>query len=277
MGQNGRTALVLSAGGMFGAYQAGVWQELAQVFQPDIVVGASVGALNGWEIACATDPADLTRRWLALESLAAIRWRIPASPADGLLDAAALEEWIRAACSGRQPCREFGAVLTRVPDLKPTLFRTPDITWKHIAGSCAVPGFLRHHRIGGCYYTDGGIVDPLPVWAAVEMGATAIVTVNVLKHRPWFIRFGVRALRRWACYSPASFDRIRLVDVSPSGRLGTARDSMYWSREKVSEWIERGRRDAQHAKTGVVECLRWAASNEPGENATGWPSIVSTV
>ena len=46
-----KTALVLSAGGMFGAYQAGVWQALSPVFRPDMVIGCSVGSINGALIA----------------------------------------------------------------------------------------------------------------------------------------------------------------------------------------------------------------------------------
>src|SRR6185436_480327 len=46
-----RTALVLSGGGMFGAYQAGVWAALHHSIQLDMVVGASIGCLNGWLIA----------------------------------------------------------------------------------------------------------------------------------------------------------------------------------------------------------------------------------
>jgi len=46
-----KTALVLSGGGMFGAWQAGAWSALAPAFQPDVVVGASAGSLNGYAIA----------------------------------------------------------------------------------------------------------------------------------------------------------------------------------------------------------------------------------
>ena len=65
-----KTALVLSAGGMFGAYQAGAWKELSPYFQPDVVVGTSVGALNGWTIAGGVAPDELLRYW-SDESLAA--------------------------------------------------------------------------------------------------------------------------------------------------------------------------------------------------------------
>jgi NTE family protein len=260
---------------MFGAYQAGVWRELAGVFRPDIVVGASVGSLNGWEIACDRDPDELIECWLGVGEPGKLRWRIPRRLADGVLDAGALEEWIRSACTGRTPVREFGAVLSRVPDLKPTLFRTPGITWMHLAASCAVPIFLRHHRIDGHYYSDGGIVDPLPIWAAVEMGAEAIVTVDVLKHRPWLIRQAVRGLQWWAAYKTPVFHGVRIVDVSPLGGLGGIRDSMEWSHQRAAAWIDRGRSDARAALPQVVECVRWAASIAAGEKTEGWPSTVS--
>ena len=59
-----KTALVLSGGGMFGAYQAGAWKALSREISPDMVVGASVGALNGWLIASGVAAEELEQRWL---------------------------------------------------------------------------------------------------------------------------------------------------------------------------------------------------------------------
>ena len=43
-----KIALVLSGGGSRGAYQCGVWQALSELgIKIDIVVGVSVGAING--------------------------------------------------------------------------------------------------------------------------------------------------------------------------------------------------------------------------------------
>src|SRR5438552_16616792 len=58
-----RTALVLSGGGLFGAWQAGAWKVLAERFQPDLVVGASVGSLNGYLIASGIGTEELCERW----------------------------------------------------------------------------------------------------------------------------------------------------------------------------------------------------------------------
>jgi NTE family protein len=58
------TALVLSAGGMFAAWEVGVWKALREHFTPGLIVGASAGAWNGWSIAGGATPEELVREWL---------------------------------------------------------------------------------------------------------------------------------------------------------------------------------------------------------------------
>src|SRR6516225_3816249 len=69
----GKTALVLSAGGMFGAYQAGIWKALSERETPDLIVGASVGALNGWRIASGCPPEQLIEEWRDPSAAAALQ------------------------------------------------------------------------------------------------------------------------------------------------------------------------------------------------------------
>jgi hypothetical protein len=57
-------ALVLSGGGLFGAWQAGAWGVLADRMSPDLIVGASIGSLNGYLIASGITPQELRDRWL---------------------------------------------------------------------------------------------------------------------------------------------------------------------------------------------------------------------
>jgi NTE family protein len=250
-----RTALALSAGGMFGAYQAGVWEALSEVFQPDIVVGASIGSLNGWLIAGGSSPSALVDRWLHLDSIQQIRWRFPKRLSDGFIDSALLEEWIQEMCLNCQPRSEYGAVLTELRTLTPRLFRWPDITWQHMAASCGVPGFLPQRRIAGTFYTDGGLVDPSPVWAAIDMGADVVVSVNVMNRRPPLLRAFAGAARAYCRYSPPMTEGCRVIDFDPIDGLGSAKDSMYWSRANAERWIDAGRRDALRYKHFLVECL----------------------
>jgi NTE family protein len=65
-------ALVLSGGGLFGAWQAGAWAALEGTIAPDLVVGTSVGALNGAVIASGASAAHLRQLWLD-PSLAELR------------------------------------------------------------------------------------------------------------------------------------------------------------------------------------------------------------
>src|SRR4051794_3224282 len=54
---------------MFGAWQAGAWRALADRFQPDLVVGCSVGSLNGYAIASGETPDALCARWLTSDEI----------------------------------------------------------------------------------------------------------------------------------------------------------------------------------------------------------------
>jgi len=137
--------------------------------------------------------------------------------------------------------------------MRPRLFRGDEIEWTHIAASCAVPLFLQHFRIGGKLYTDGGLIDPLPVWAALEMGATRVIGVNLLKDRPPLLDRLMRSAQRFAKYSPALLDSIDFVEIAPIRSLGTPKDAMYWKQEMCELWIQYGRRDAIDVLDRVVE------------------------
>ena len=57
---------------MYAAWEVGVWKALAPHLQPDVIVGASAGAWNGWAIAGGATPEELEREWLD-SSLASVR------------------------------------------------------------------------------------------------------------------------------------------------------------------------------------------------------------
>ncbi len=263
---------------MFGAWQAGVWRALEPHLKPDVVIGASVGSLNAWLVASRCPAEEIAGRWRTLDTLAEVRWRFPQSFTDGVLDSSALETLIQEMCCSHQPSAELGIVATDFRRMRPTLFRYPDLAWQHVAVSCAVPGFLRHHRIDGTLYTDGGLVDPLPVWAALEMGATRIVGITCLLYRPDLILKVVTGLRRWGKYTSPDTSNVSFVEIGPGASLGTARDSMYWSPAKAQRWLHLGQTDGENALASVVECVsRGRHDGDPAENEQGCTHTVSTV
>ena len=72
-----RLGLVLSGGGAFGAFEAGVIAELAdRGIRPDVVSGTSAGALNAGAVAAGVDPDDLTAAWESLRPWQVARPRL---------------------------------------------------------------------------------------------------------------------------------------------------------------------------------------------------------
>lgn len=231
-------ALVLSGGGLFGAWQAGAWAALAPAFQPDLIVGASVGSLNGYAIACGATPQMLRELWLS-EDVASLH---------------RLEASLRTLTAGRRPQVDYAVVVTDLLRLKPRIYRGSEVTWRHLAASCAVPLVLPQVRIDGRYYTDGGLLNPLPVYAAVELGATEILALQALPEIPSVVLkpfvLGFRAVFGFHPPLPAG---VRLRVIEPGRRLGSVRDALRWKRENAERWLEQGFQDAKNIS--IVNCL----------------------
>ena len=233
-----KTALVLSGGGMFGAWQAGAWRGLAERIQPDLIVGASVGSLNGYAIACGASPGELAAFWMRPE-LASFR---------------GLPGTIQSLMKLGSPRIDYAVVITDLVRLKPRIIRGPEVSWQHLAASCAIPGILPQYKIDGRWYTDGGLLNPLPVWAAVELGATRIVAVNVLPEIPaWWLRPMVKGFRAVFGVHPAVPENVELTLLKPARAPGSIRDALRWKRENAARWIEEGYRAAQNIS--ILNCL----------------------
>src|SRR6266511_5364360 len=151
------TALVLSAGGMFGAWQAGACRALLEVFQPDLVAGSSVGALNGWVIAGGGTPDELIAQWLDPRTANMMRMRVPSVPWQGIFHPAELADLTRDMCARYRPRVAFAGTMVEIPSLRMTLAYGEEITWTHLMAMCAVLLGFPPVRIGAKYYVDGGL------------------------------------------------------------------------------------------------------------------------
>ncbi len=250
-----KTALVLSAGGMYGAYQAGAWKVLSETFQPDIVVGASIGALNGWAIAGGCPADELIERWLNLESAAKYRWNLPKSVFSGVLDGGPLRAAIHEIHASFQPRTEFALVVTDLLKLRPKMVSGAEVTARHLVASTAIIGVFDQVRLDdGRVYSDGGLLAAAPIWAAAQLGAQRIIVLNVLPEAPGIVaKTFVAAVRRLAPEGPQHDPAIEILTVMPEKLLGPPREMLYWTRPNAEAWIRRGEQDAA---AFIRECAR---------------------
>jgi len=249
MADRTKTAVVFSAGGMYGAWEVGVWKAVGAALRPDIVVGASIGAVNGYAVAGDCPVETLEQQWLTLEGLGRLEWQMPWG-LRGCVNSRPIERLIEELYRRHVPRAEFGVVVTDTLRLKPVLVRTPDVTWQHLAASVAMIGIYRQYRIHGRIYSDGGLLHALPVWAAIEMGARRVLAINCLAKMPSAVVRGVvksfRRVARWR--QPPAPAGVEVIQIEPSEDLGSARAAMVWSRENAERWIALGARDGERLK-----------------------------
>jgi NTE family protein len=236
---NGGTAIVLGGGGVLGAVQLGMLRALVEAgVRPDLVVGTSVGALNGAVLA-ALPPAEVADR---LEEA----WR--SSDARDLFAAgsiARLREFARSgvAAHSATPLRRMAAAVlgerriedldvpftccaARIEDASEHWFDRGPVV-EAVLASAAVPGLLPPAEIDGQHYLDGGLVNSIPLGRAVELGAERIFVLQVGRidqplrppRRPWevaMVAFEIARRHRYARDLAAVPDDVE-VHVLPTG------------------------------------------------------------
>ncbi|MGL5810798.1 MAG: patatin-like phospholipase family protein [Nocardioides sp.] len=186
------TAFVLGGGGVLGAVEVGMLRALLErEIVPDLVLGTSVGALNGAFVAREPD-ADVAERLTRLWSEAAdIREVYGDRPLRTVRRAVSSRTHIYSAEGLRaRLAAEFGA--TRLEDL-PVRFQVCASSIERAAehwfeagpvvdtvlASAAVPGLLPPAEVAGEHYLDGGIVNSIPLGRAARLGATRIFVLQV--------------------------------------------------------------------------------------------------
>jgi NTE family protein len=184
-------AFVLGGGGVLGSHEVGMLRALAEAeIVPDVVLGTSIGAVNGALFAADPNPAgvdELTRLWLDstlaevgpagllrragtlartgthVQSLSEVRERlVQALPVERVEDLAI----------------PFQCVAASIERAAEHWFDRGDLA-DVVLASCAVPGILPPVKIGDQHYIDGGIVNSIPVGRAVALGARTIYVLQV--------------------------------------------------------------------------------------------------
>jgi predicted acylesterase/phospholipase RssA len=254
-----KRALILSGGGVFGAWQVGAWSVLREHMSFDVIIGASIGSLNGWAIAGGATPEQLTEMWLDAADRGALRFRFPLRPLDGIVEFSRVESFIRRLYDAFQPRQEYYAVMTDLKRLRPRLIEGSQVQWRHLAASCALLGVLPQQRIDRVLYSDGGLLGALPLWAAIPCHATEVIGLNVMPRMPWVVRTVLQSVRSVRARHSKP-DRERTLVLAPPSPLGSWRDGLRFEATYVAGLIARGRADAAAALgAGTLE-------REPAKN-----------
>ena len=232
-------AFVLGGGGVLGAHEVGMLRALAEsVIEPDVILGTSIGAINGAMFAADPtvegvrrlgrlwrDPAvarvsagsllrrvtTLARTGTHLQSLEKVRQRLAdAFPVERVEELAVPFQCVAASIERAAEHWFADGLLTDV-----------------VLASCAVPGILPPVAIGDEHFIDGGIVNSIPVARAVALGAKTIYVLQVGRLErplqpprwPWevgLVAFEVARRHRFASDLLSLPDGVRL-HVLPTG------------------------------------------------------------
>lgn len=246
VGDSQRTALVLSGGGLFGAWQVGAWGVLSRYCKFDVVIGASIGALNGWAIAGGATPEEMESRWMDVSRRGRLRFRFPSRPLDGFVDFSLLEGFIKEIHTAYRPKTDYRLVITELARLKPRVVDGSQVQWRHLAASCALLGLLPQQRIERTLYTDGGLLGALPMWVVRHCHVDRAVGLNVMPRMPWAVRAVLKPIAARRNRNMAA-SRDEAAILKPSVPLGNWHRGLSFHPEHIGEWLAQGRRDAEAA------------------------------
>lgn len=153
----------------------------AQGIRPDIVVGSSAGSVIAALLASGASGNELHRLALNLDEATIADWGLPFAGRFGGLLKDALQNMVNREVQNKpieQMRIPLGIVATELQSGKGILFRTGN-TGLAVRASCSVPGVFQPAVISGKEYVDGGLVAPVPVSYARQMGATLVIAVNI--------------------------------------------------------------------------------------------------
>lgn len=173
--------LALGGGAARGFAHVGVIQVLEEAgLQPSHVVGTSAGSLVAALYASGKSVAELRKAAETMEEAEITDWMVPLLNR-GALRGDALAKYVNAQVGGRhleQMKIPLGIVATDLHSGEAITFRRGN-TGSAVRASSAVPAVFQPVRIGDREYVDGGLVAPVPVRQARDMGANFVIAVDI--------------------------------------------------------------------------------------------------
>ena len=187
-GGQARPALVLGGGGALGVVQAAYVEAAFEFgFRPQIVIGTSVGAMNGAWVALHPDrPEELLKIWLGLDQLSLVKFQ-PSKIASRILHPMSvatnevvpqLVEKFLGQGNVEDARLDLAIVATNLTRGHKHVFRSGPLG-RAIMASTAIPGVFEPVVINGEQFVDGCVTASVDLTTAMEMGATEILAIDL--------------------------------------------------------------------------------------------------
>lgn len=174
-----KLGLALGGGAARGFAHIGVIQVLEEAgIKPDLVVGTSAGSLVAALYAYGKTSAELANVALTMDEGSITDW---AFPSRGLIRGEALARFVRDQTGNtliEKMKMPLGIVATDLDSGAGALFQRGD-TGTAVRASSSVPAVFQPVKIGEREYVDGGLVSPVPVRFARQMGAEMVIAVDI--------------------------------------------------------------------------------------------------
>ena len=176
-----RIGLALGGGAARGFAHVGVIQVLEEAgIRPNLVVGTSAGSLVAAIYASGKTGAQLQQIALTMEEATFTDWTLPIFN-NGMLRGDALARYVNGQVGSKvieDMPMPLGVVATDLQTGQGMLFQRGD-TGTAVRASSAVPAVFQPVKISGREYVDGGLVSPVPVRYARQMGAELVIGVDI--------------------------------------------------------------------------------------------------
>ncbi|PWJ35004.1 patatin-like phospholipase family protein [Sediminitomix flava] len=199
----GKKALVLSAGSITGAFQAGAIQQvLDSGFEPDIIHGTSVGSINGGVMVSEIGRLNNEFDWKEIGEYVAQTWmkqfidpssvmvkknrrqiiyEIMTNRFNGLVSAHPIQNFIRENVSlenVRKSIIDFSAAAVDLVSGKVDYFDAlSNNLVEGIVASATIPIVMPTTYVGGTPYYDGALRDVAPIKYVIDKGADEIIII----------------------------------------------------------------------------------------------------
>ena len=176
-----KIGLALGGGAARGFAHVGVIQALEEAgIKVDLVTGTSAGSLVAAIYASGKNGAQLQAVAEGMEEASITDWTLPFF-GRGMMRGEALARYVNQQVNNKlieSMVIPLGIVATDLRTGQGALFRQGD-TGLMVRASSAVPSVFTPVKVGAAEYVDGGLVSPVPVRYARQMGADLIIAVDI--------------------------------------------------------------------------------------------------